>query len=78
MTINFNYEVPLNNVDFDNEEYSNDFNHITEVDLAVNANTKKNSKHTSKRNFLAKKKVTYLQQERIFSKFDDANYDDWD
>lgn len=77
MTINFNYEVPSNDVDFINEEYSSEYND-TGVELAANPSPKKSSKHTSKRNFLAKKKVTYLQQERIFSKFDDANYDDWD
>ena len=66
-------------LDFDNEESSSDLsNDIAEFELNSGSNVGKNSKANYKRNFLAKKRIEQLQEERRLKKFEDDYYGDWD
>jgi len=53
-------------------------NQIADFELEAEVVTKKKSKHNEKRNYLAKKKIEELQEERRMKKFDEYDYDDWD
>jgi hypothetical protein len=65
-------------LDFDNEESSNELsNEIAEFELDSEPN-EKSSKKNNKRNFDAKKKIEQLQEERRLKRFDDDYYGDWD
>ncbi|MFT5758331.1 MAG: hypothetical protein ACI9LM_003070 [Alteromonadaceae bacterium] len=79
MAIDSNYEFSASDeFDYNSDESANDLdNTIAEFDLNINSTEGKNSKHNNKRNFLAKKKLEQLQEERRLKKFDE-DYDDWD
>jgi hypothetical protein len=80
MANDLNYEyLPSNDLDFTSEEPSNEIeNDIAEFELNINPSEEKNSKKINKRNFLAKKKIEQLQEERRLRKLDPDYYDDWD
>jgi len=80
MTIDSNYELSSSNdLDFNSDEPSSEFDKdIAEFELNVSSSEEESSKHKNKRNFLAKKKIEQLQEERRLRKFDDESYDDWD
>ncbi len=64
---------------FDHEESSSDLsNDIAEFELNSGSNEGKNSKANHKRNFLAKKRIEQLQEERRLKKFEEDYYGDWD
>lgn len=80
MTITSTYELPSSSdLDFNNDESSSeDENDIAEFELNVSNSEERNSKHNNKRNYLAKKKIEQLQEDRRLRKLDAVNYDDWD
>jgi hypothetical protein len=80
MTIASTYELPSSNdLDFNNDESSGDGeNDIAEFELNLSNSEERSSKHNNKRNFIAKKKIEQLQEERRLRKLDEGNYDDWD
>ncbi len=80
MTIDYTYDLPSSNEsDFDSEESSSDLeNNIAEFELNVSTSEEKSTKHNNKRNFLAKKKIEQLQEERRLKKLDEDYYDDWE
>ncbi|MCW8832994.1 MAG: hypothetical protein OQK09_03375 [Colwellia sp.] len=80
MAIDPTYDVPSSEeLDFDNEESSSDLsNDIAEFELSSGSNEGKNSKAKNKRNFLTKKRIELLQEERRLKKFEDDYYGDWD
>jgi hypothetical protein len=66
-------------LDFDNEEYSNELsNEIAEFELNSESSEKKSSKQNNQRNFLAKQKIEQLQEKRRLKRFEDDYYGDWD
>jgi hypothetical protein len=80
MTLASTYELPSSNdLDFNNDEPSGDGeNDIAEFELNLSNSEERSSKHNNKRNFIAKKKIEELQEERRLRKLDEGNYDDWD
>ncbi|PKI18216.1 PA3496 family putative envelope integrity protein [Colwellia sp. 12G3] len=80
MANNSTYELSSSNeLDFINEDPSNEGeNDIAEFELNISPSEGESSKQSNKRNFLAKKKIEQLQEERRLKKFDDDYYDDWD
>jgi hypothetical protein len=80
MTIASTYELPSSNdLDFNNDESSGDGeNDIAEFELNLSNSEERSSKHNNKRNFIAKKKIEQLHEERRLRKLDEGNYDDWD
>lgn len=80
MAIDPTYDVPSSEeLNFDNEESANDLsNDIAEFELNSGSSEGKNSKTNHKRNFLAKKRIEQLQEERRLKKFEDDYYGDWD
>lgn len=79
MTINYE-STASENLDFDSDEPSSDFdNSVAEFELDTSpVETNKKSRQSAKRNFLAKKKIEQLQEERQLRKFEEDYYDDWD
>ena len=53
-------------------------NDIAEFELNLDTTIRKKSKHTTKRNFIAMRKIEQLQEERRLRKINDDFYDDWD
>ena len=80
MTINSNYELSSSDdIDFNDDESIDEFdNSVADFDLNTAPSEGKNSKHSNKRNYLAKKKIEQLQEERRLRKLDEDYYDDWD
>ena len=80
MTIDPNYDVSSSEeLDFENEESSSELsNEIAEFELNSESIERKSSKSNNKRNFLAKKKIEQLHEERRLKKFEDDYYGDWD
>jgi hypothetical protein len=82
MTNNSNYKLSSSDqLDFTLEEPSNEIdndNDIADFELNTTPTEGRNSRHCNKRNFLAKKKIEQLQEERQLKKLDDDYYDDWD
>jgi len=80
MAIDPTYNLPSSDeLDFNNEESSNELsNEIAEFELDSEPSERKSSKKNHKRNFLAKKKIEQLQEERRLKRFDDDYYGDWD
>lgn len=80
MAIDPTYDVSSSEeLDFNNEESSNDLsNDIAEFELNSGSGEENNSKANHKRNFLAKKRIEQLQEERRLKKFEDDYYGDWD
>ncbi|MBU2970004.1 hypothetical protein KO527_11645 [Pseudoalteromonas sp. C2R02] len=80
MTINSNYDsTSADDLDFSSDETSSEVeNDIAELELNINPSESANSKHKNKRNFLAKRKIEQLQEERLRRKQDEDYFDDWD
>jgi hypothetical protein len=80
MTHDSNYELSSSNeLDFNSEEPSSELdNNIAEFELSVNPSEGKSSRFSNKRNFLAKKKIEQLQEDRRLKKLDQDYYDDLD
>jgi len=80
MTIDSNYELSSSDDStFNSDEPYGEFdNSIADFDLNTAPSEGKNSKKNNKRNYLAKKKIEQLQEERRLRKFDEDYYDDWD
>ena len=80
MAIDPNYDLTSSDeLDFESEESSNELsNEIAEFELNSGSNEGKSSKKNNKRNFLAKKKIEQLQEERRLKRFEDDYYGDWD
>lgn len=80
MTLNPDYELPTStDVDFEGDEPKSDLdNNAADFDLDNAPSEGKSSKHINKRNYLAKKKIEQLQEERRLRKLDEDYYDDWD
>jgi hypothetical protein len=65
-------------LDFDNEESSNELsNEIAEFELNSES-SEKSSKKNSKRSFDAKQRIEQLHEERRLKRFEDDYYGDWD
>lgn len=80
MTIDGNYEIPASNeLDLNSDEAESEFdNDMADLELSLPASDVKTSKQNSKRNFLAKRKIEQLQEERRLKRLDEDYYDDWD
>jgi hypothetical protein len=80
MTNDSNYELSSSEqLDFSDEEPTDEIdNDIAEFEFNTSPNEGKNSRHCNKRNFLAKKKIEQLQEERRLKKLETDYYDDWD
>jgi hypothetical protein len=80
MTLNPDYELPSStDVDFEDDDPKSDLdNNVADFDLNTAPSEGKSSKHLNKRNFLAKKKIEQLEEERRLRKLDEDYYDDWD
>jgi hypothetical protein len=80
MANDLNYELPpSSDLELTNEEPSNEMeNDIAEFELNIHSNEGQNSKLSNKRNFLAKKKIEQLQEERRLRKLEADYFDDWD
>lgn len=66
-------------LDFSTEESSTEqSNEIAEFELNTESSEGKSSKQHNKRNYLAKKKIEQLQEERRLKRFEDDYYGDWD
>ena len=80
MAIDPNYELSSSDeLNFDNDSSSTELeNDIADFELTVNSNEGKSSRRNEKRNYLAKKKIEQLQEERRLRRFDEDYYDDWD
>jgi hypothetical protein len=79
MPINSNTELPSpDDLNFDNEDSSSELeDKMTDFELSVNSAQVKSPKYNNKRNFLAKKKIELLQEERQLKKLNEDYYD-WD
>jgi hypothetical protein len=80
MTLNPNYELSSSaDIDLNDDEpkYELD-NNVADFDLDTAPTEGNSSKHINKRNYLAKKKIERLQEERRLRKLDTDYYDDWD
>ena len=80
MAIDSNYDLASSDeLDFESDESSNELsNEIAEFELNSASNDGKSSKKNSKRNYLVKKKIEQLQEERRLKKLEGDYYDDWD
>lgn len=80
MTLNPNYELSSSaDEDFDDDEPKSELdNNVADFDLDTAPIEGKSSKHINKRNYLAKKKIEQLQEDRRLRKLDEDYYDDWD
>lgn len=80
MTLNPNYELASSaDIDFNDDEPKDELdNNVADFDLDIAPTEGKSSKHINKRNYLAKKKIEQLQEERRLRKLDEDYYDDWD
>ena len=80
MTHNPNYELSSSaDTDFDDDESKGELeSNVANFDLDTAPSEGKSSKHINKRNYLAKKKIEQLQEERRLRKLDEGYYDDWD
>ncbi|MFT5298976.1 MAG: hypothetical protein ACI9YH_005028, partial [Colwellia sp.] len=80
MTIDSDYELPSSgNSDFNNNDSSSEFdNNIADFDLDASSTDGSTPKQNNKRNYLAKKKIEQLKEERQLRKLFDDDYDDWD
>ncbi|MFT6901039.1 MAG: hypothetical protein ACJAXS_001226 [Colwellia sp.] len=79
MTINTNYELSASdNVSFDDDQPSNEFdNDIAEFERHANTNDVKKSKSSKKLNFIARRKIEQLHEDRQLRKLDLNYYDEW-
>jgi len=80
MTLNPNYELSSSaDIDFNDEKPKDELdNSVADFDLDIAPTEGNSSKHINKRNYLAKKKIELLQEERRLRKLDQDYYDDWD
>jgi hypothetical protein len=80
MTIDSDYELPSSgNSDFNSNDSSSEFdNNIADFDLDASSPDGSTPKQNNKRNYLAKKKIEQLKEERQLRKLFDDDYDDWD
>tara|TARA_B110001454_G_C12315609_1_gene265576 strand:+ start:252 stop:494 length:243 start_codon:yes stop_codon:yes gene_type:complete len=80
MTINSTDEIPSSDtIDFNDDDSKNEFdNNVADFDLNTAPTEGKNSRHSNKRKYLAKKKIEQLQEERRLRKLDEDYYGDWD
>ena len=80
MNIDSDYELSSSDdLDFTCDDSSGDLeNDVADFELDTSPSEEKKSKHCNKRNFNAKRKIEQLKEERLFRKFDDSYYDDWD
>lgn len=80
MTIDSDYELPSSgDSDFNNNDSSSEFdNNIADFDLDASSPEENTPKQNNKRNYLAKKKIEQLKEERQLRKLFDDDYDDWD
>ena len=78
MSIDSDYESSSSEeLDFNSDESSSEFdNNVAEFELNISSTDVKKSKQSNKRNFLAKKKIEQLQEERRLRKLDEDYYDD--
>ncbi|MBA6363333.1 hypothetical protein H4J42_06225 [Colwellia sp. BRX8-8] len=79
--ISFNYDLSSNEGDDNNNDDDNvndSDNNIAEFELHTSPSDVKKSRHSNKRNYLAKKKIEQLQEERQLRRFTQDYYDDWD
>lgn len=77
MAIDSNYDLASSD-ELDFESSNKLSNEIAEFELNSASNDGKSSKTNSKRNYLIKKKIEQLQEERRLKKLEDDYYDDWD
>ena len=76
MTIDSDYELPLSdNLDVKSSEFDNS---VANFDLDTSSTDGSTPKQNNKRNYLAKKKIEQLKEERQLRKLFDDDYDDWD
>lgn len=76
MTIDSDYELPLSdNSDVKSSEFDNS---VADFDLDASSADGSTPKQNNKRNYLAKKKIEQLKEERQLRKLFDDDYDDWD
>ena len=79
MTINTNYELSASDdVSFDDDQSSNEFdNDIAEFEPHANTKNVKKSKNSKKFNFIARRKIEQLHEDRQLRKLDLNYYDEW-
>jgi hypothetical protein len=80
MTIDSDYELPSSgSSDFNINDSSSEFdNNIADFDLDASSIDGSTPKQNNKRNYLAKKKIEQLKEERQLRKLFDDDYDHWD
>lgn len=79
MNLYLNNESSCDELDFFENNSSIELdNDIAEFELNLDTTIRKKSKHTTKRNFIAMRKIEQLQEERRLRKINDDFYDDWD
>lgn len=80
MTIDSDYELPLSgDSDINSTDSSSEFgNSVADFDIDTASTDGSTPKQNNKRNYLAKKKIEQLKEERQLRKLFDDDYDDWD
>lgn len=80
MTIDSEYQLSSSDdLDFDIDDSTNELdNNVAEFELNTGPSEEKKSKQNNKRNFLAKRKIEQLKEERLLKKLEEDYYDDWD
>jgi hypothetical protein len=80
MTIDSDYELPSSgDSGFNSNDSSSEIdNSVADFDLDAPSADGNTPKQNNKRNYLAKKKIEQLKEDRQLRKLFDDDYDDWD
>lgn len=79
MATDFNYDFPSSSDEDINDDTSDELDSdIAQLESTIDPSDGNNAKQRNARNYLAKKKIEQLQEERRLRKLEDDYYDDWD